>query len=270
MDYGAVGERIREIAAELVVPRFQMLAEGDVSEKGPGDLVTVVDVEVERELTAYLRGLGSDALVVGEEAVAADPGVLEAGRRAERAWVIDPIDGTRNFVAGWSEFAVMVALIERGETVASWIHHPVADRLFSAVRGAGAEVDGEPLRRAPVDPDAEPEDVRVVLVDRLIPAEPKARVRERATGLALEPNRGAAGVNYPLVCTGELDVIVYWRTLVWDHAPGVLLLQESGGHVTPLDGGAYDPWAERQGLLVAADPATHERALARLAPDGAL
>ncbi|MBX3287454.1 MAG: inositol monophosphatase, partial [Actinobacteria bacterium] len=95
VDHDAVGEQIREIADRLVLPRFRKLVEGDVEEKSPGDLVTVVDVEVERELTAYLRGLGGTSVVVGEEAVAADPGVLEAGRRAERAWVIDPIDGTR-------------------------------------------------------------------------------------------------------------------------------------------------------------------------------
>ncbi|MEZ5179804.1 MAG: hypothetical protein R2746_16420 [Acidimicrobiales bacterium] len=58
VDHAAVGERIREIADRLVLPRFRKLVEGDVEEKSPGDLVTVVDVEVERELTAYLRGLG--------------------------------------------------------------------------------------------------------------------------------------------------------------------------------------------------------------------
>src|SRR6185437_792815 len=101
---------------EEVMPRFEKLESGDISEKGPGDLVTVADIAAEHRLTPALRGLLPGSLVVGEEAVAADPAVLALLDGDDYVWVVDPIDGTANFAAGIPLFAVMVALIRRGET----------------------------------------------------------------------------------------------------------------------------------------------------------
>lgn len=267
--YEQVEQAIREVAATIVLPRFRALAEGDVDEKGPGDLVTIADREAEAALTGVLACLLPGSVVVGEEAVAADPGVLARGAGQERVWVIDPIDGTGNFVAGSADFGIMVALVEGGVTTASWIHHPVPDRLFTAARGAGAAVDGRSIVRTPA-PVAEGE-LDLTVVTRLLDDETNARVRGRAAPLGrLHPNVGAACIQYPRVAEGELDAVLYWRTLVWDHAAGALLLEEAGGHVARLDGAAYEPWSDRTGLLLAADAATHARVRARLAPDGRL
>ncbi|MGH9165392.1 MAG: inositol monophosphatase family protein, partial [Acidimicrobiales bacterium] len=87
--------------------------------------------------------------VVGEEAAAADPRLLDPVGTAERLWVVDPVDGTSNFVRGSPDYAVMVALLERGAAVASWILQPVTGRLFVAEAGSGATVDGRRLTRQP-------------------------------------------------------------------------------------------------------------------------
>ena len=268
-DLAAVGEALRDVAAEVVLPRFRTLAEGEVTEKGPGDLVTVADVEAEQALSRFLVSHLPGSVVVGEEAVAADPSVLEAAPSHDRVWVIDPIDGTSNFVAGSPDFAVMVALVEHGLTTASWIYHPVADRLFVAQRGAGAEVDGRALVR-PSAP-AELSDLRATMVTGMLDEHTAARVAARASVFGtLVPNRMSAGIQYPRVAEGDLDVILYWRTLVWDHAAGTLLLEEAGGRVARLDGSDYEPWSDRTGLVLAADHATHERAVTVLAPEGTL
>jgi fructose-1,6-bisphosphatase/inositol monophosphatase family enzyme len=268
-DVDAVSDAIRDVAARVVLPRFHQLAEGDVSEKGPGDLVTVADIEAERELTRFLGGHLPGSTVIGEEAVSADPGVLDAARSDDRVWVIDPVDGTRNFVAGSPDFAVMVALVEAGRTTASWIYHPVADRMFTAVRGGGAAVDGQPLIRVPAPRD--PADLHGVAVTRLLDPAIRARVEARLPAIGrLSANRMAAGINYPLVAGGELDFVFCWRTLVWDHAAGVLLLEEAGGRAARLDGSDYEPWSEGTGLVLAADPATHATVSALLAPNGLL
>ena len=98
-----------------------------------------------------------------------------------------------------------------------------------------------------------------------------ALVKERAEAFGPpHPNRMSAGIQYPRVAEGELDVVLFWRTLVWDHAAGTLLLEEAGGRVARLDGSDYQPWSDRSGLVVAADQATHTRAITLLAPDGTL
>ncbi len=261
-----MADAIRDVAARIVLPRFRQLADDEVTEKGPDDLVTVADTEAEIELSRFLSGHLPGSTVIGEEAVAADPQVLAAARSCDRVWVIDPIDGTGNFVAGSPEFAVMVALVEAGQTVASWIYHPVTDRMYTAVRGGGAFVDGRRLVRAPA-PSALA-DLHGVAITRLLEPATRSRVEGRLTAFGrMSENRRAAGINYPLVAEGELDFVFCWRTLVWDHAPGALLLEESGGRAARLDGSDYEPWSERTGLVFAADPATHARVTSLLAPD---
>ena len=266
-DLVAVGDVIRDVATEVVMPRFRALAEGDVTEKGPGDLVTVADLEAEQALTRFLLAHLPGSVVVGEEGVAADASVLTDAPSHDRVWVIDPIDGTANFVAGSPDFAVMVALVEHGRTTASWIYHPVSGRMFTAQRGAGAEVDGRALVRptAPVELG----DLRATMVTGMLDEQTASRVEARASTFgSLVPNRMSAGIQYPRVAEGELDVVLYWRTLVWDHAAGTLLVEEAGGRVARLDGSDYEPWSDRDGLVLAADAATHARAIELLAPSG--
>jgi fructose-1,6-bisphosphatase/inositol monophosphatase family enzyme len=264
-----VSAAMRAVAAEIILPRFRAVVDGDVSEKAPGELVTVADVEAERALAATLSELLPGSLVVGEEAVAADPGVLPAGAASARTWVIDPIDGTWAFVAGTEHFTVMVALIEDGVTTAAWILQPATGRLFTAVRGGGARLDGEVLVRTPA-PDRLA-DLRARLVTRLLGPEVAEEVIRRAGPIGhLDTDRLPAGIEYGRVALGELDAVLYLRTHVWDHAPGALLLEEAGGRVTRLDGSGYDPWSDRTGLLLAADPATSRRVLELIAPTGRL
>uniref|UniRef100_UPI000DF82293 inositol monophosphatase family protein n=1 Tax=Desertihabitans aurantiacus TaxID=2282477 RepID=UPI000DF82293 len=145
MDTDEVLQLIHRVAETVVTPRWRALGEAEVSEKGPGDYVTVADHEAEVALTEALSRAHPGALVVGEEAVSADASVLDGLAEAEQAWVIDPIDGTGNFVRGSADHAVMVAELRRGEAVRGWIHQPQHQRSFVAERGAGVTVDGTPL-----------------------------------------------------------------------------------------------------------------------------
>ncbi|MBB0247049.1 inositol monophosphatase, partial [Streptomyces alkaliphilus] len=111
----AVPEVIRRIVAEEVVPRRRRLAEHDILLKtGPNDLVTVADREVERRLTEELTALLPGSLVVGEEGVHEDPGRYAALESEDPVWIVDPVDGTRQFVRGEPGFCTMVALARAG------------------------------------------------------------------------------------------------------------------------------------------------------------
>ncbi|WP_042365623.1 inositol monophosphatase family protein [Streptacidiphilus neutrinimicus] len=258
-----VTEILREAAETVVMPRFGALAAGEVSEKTPGELVTVADREAEALISRRLRDL-LDAPVVGEEATAADPTLPRALNESPAAWVVDPIDGTGNFVAGRPGFAVMAALVRDGETVAGWILRPVDGTAYVAERGSGAWRGGTRLRRAPAP--ADPAALRGDVLTRFLDEPARARVAAAAPRFA-SLGRGAscAGVDYPRLAEGERDFVLYRRILPWDHAPGTLLLDEAGGHARRLDGSRYRPGEDRSGLLAAADPDSWERARALLA-----
>jgi fructose-1,6-bisphosphatase/inositol monophosphatase family enzyme len=103
--------------------------DGDVRSKYPGEVVSVADEEAETLLLARLASQWPQAPVVGEEARSKRPGLMGL-LASERAWLVDPLDGTANFVAGSPDWAVMVALIEHGMTVASWIWQPVDQLMY--------------------------------------------------------------------------------------------------------------------------------------------
>ncbi|MEV4241326.1 inositol monophosphatase [Nocardia sp. NPDC049737] len=226
-----------DVAAAEIRPRFGNLAVGEVAEKAPSDLVTVADREAERLITQGLREI-LDVPVVGEEAVTDDPGLLSALEAAEVCWVVDPIDGTANFVAGRPEYAVMVALVRAGEPVAGWIVVPATGQAYVAEQGAGAFRDGTRIHRAP--PPAEVDRLRGAAPTRRLDPHGRARLAAVADRFAeLGPGTLCAGVNYTRLADGTLDFVLYQRTFPWDHAAGVVLLAEVGGASRRPDGVCY-------------------------------
>lgn len=243
----AVADVIREVGAAEVVPRFRALAEGDVSEKSPGDYVTIADQECERVLTERL-GRIHNVPVVGEEATAADPSLLNLVAGAPAAWVIDPIDGTANFVAGKTSFVVMVALVEHGRTVAAWVWHPETDAMLTAELGRGTRRNG-----AIVAPADRSQPATGILKRKYVPEPGRSRLGEFAADIGqVVPAARSAGIEYAMLIDGEIDFLFYWRTLPWDHAPCALLAQEAGLRVGRVNGSRYKPGDGQTGLLAAA------------------
>ncbi|MET0340006.1 MAG: inositol monophosphatase family protein [Polyangiales bacterium] len=244
-----VAALMREVAAAHILPRFRALAAGDVVEKAPGELVTVADREAEHHLTARLAQLVPGVRVVGEEAVAADPSRL-AGLGEGSVFLVDPLDGTANFVAGTACFAVMVALLHEGETAAAWLLDPVTNVLARAERGAGAFLERERLT-----PDAHSPGVpmlRGAVLSKYMPPSLRTQVEARAPRLGeVLPGLHCAGAEYPALASGRQDFAVFYRTLPWDHAPGALLVSEAGGVAARYDGTPYRPAEDVRGLLVA-------------------
>ena len=254
-----VAAAIREVSATTIEPRFRALTSEDVHEKSPGEVVTVADREGERLLARRLVDLLPGVPVVGEEACAED-GSLVRALQGERAWLLDALDGTSNFVAGSGDWAVMVALVDHGSPVASWIWRPSDQRLYLAELGAGATCNGRLLARRPAA-HVPPRRLRgTVLTRYLDPPAAAAVERNRERFGPLAPGHRCAGIDYPLLAEGGIDFLLFWRTLPWDHAPGTLLVQEAGATVRRLDGTSYLPTQTTLGLLSAADDTTWGRA----------
>ena len=243
-----VKELVEEVSASSIEPRFAAINEVEVREKSPGELVTDADEEGERLLTAGLEALWGGVPVVGEEACAADPALVNQ-LHEEWAWLVDPLDGTANFIAGSSEWAVMVALLHNSEAVMSWIWQPVNRRMCVAERGGGATVNATRLTSAPRS--SEEGALRGAVLRRFLNAEMLARVDANAGRFAdVTTGRFCAGTEYPAIIEGEQDFALFWRTLPWDHAPAVLLLAEAGGVARRLDGSEYKPVDGRAGCLL--------------------
>ena len=241
---------MREAAERAILPRFRLLADHEIEEKSPGELVTAADRESEAILTAGLTGLLAGARVVGEEACAVDPGLLDGLDRG-LVWLVDPLDGTANFAAGEETFAIMVALVRDGVAIAGWILDPTSGRLARAELGAGAWIDGDRLH-APVRGGGER--LRGA-IGRFMPPDMQEEVTRRArAGAELLPGLKCAGAEYPLIALGERDFAIYWRTLAWDHAAGTLFLNEAGGKATRPDGTAYLAGSSGSGLVAASSP----------------
>ncbi|QES52201.1 inositol monophosphatase [Streptomyces venezuelae] len=223
-----VEEAVRKAAAVEIMPRFRQLAEHEVDQKsGPHDLVTVADRMAEEHLTASLTKLLPGSVVVGEEAVHADPTVYGALRGDAPVWIVDPVDGTRQFVNGEAAFCTLVALALHGEIHASWTYAPALETLATAVRGQGAQVDGETIRSGSPEPGAE---LRVATAHPLYTSEHDKRILARldVPGVAPRPC-GSAGLEYLKVARGEMDALAFNWPSAWDHAAGLLLVAEAGG-----------------------------------------
>jgi fructose-1,6-bisphosphatase/inositol monophosphatase family enzyme len=248
--HAAVDGLMRKIGRDVVMARFRNLVASEIEEKAANDYVTVADRLSEERLTAGLMDILPGSHVIGEEAVAADPSLLD-DIATGLAWIVDPIDGTGNYAAGRTPFAIMVALAEDGVVQAGWILDPWTRRMCHAARGEGAFVDNRRI----VARETGAALPIAALATRYLPADVSESVLARAAGHLTEVDvPHCAGEQYPRVVLGENDLALFWRTRPWDHAPGSLFVEEAGGTIARLDGTPYRLGDERTGLLAAASP----------------
>ena len=244
-------------ASEELLPRFKALAEHQIFSKAtdedPTDVVTEADLAMESRLTAELEALLPGSVVMGEEAVAKDPSRLALLSGDRPVWVLDPLDGTRNFAKGSEDFGVLLALVERGCTRWGFLHQPLQSRTFAAEEGAGAFLEGRRLgvRRAP--PGEVPSGMAGT---RYMSPEMRGDVDARAAaGTRRLPSRLCAATEYAKVALGEMDFVLYWRLLPWDHLAGGLIASEAGGAARHVDGSACAVGDGLPGSLVTHDAA---------------
>lgn len=242
---------LRQVASEIVLPRFLNLRSDEIAEKSPGEVVTIADREAEIRLAEGLNVIDGNARILGEEACSADSTLL-ANLDRGRCWIIDPIDGTSNFAAGREPFGIMIALVEDGEVQAGWLFDPVNDRMCHATLGGGAFIDDTAITaissngRMPI----------ASLASQFMIEEDRAALHARAErAFQVVPIPRCAAEHYPRLCLGQNDIAMFQRTLPWDHAPGALFLTEAGGHVARWNGTPYRIGDDGTGILAAATPA---------------
>lgn len=258
IDIDAVTTIIREVSVEYILPRFRSLKPGDISYKVGDDPVTVADKEAESALSNRLPGLLRGSKTVGEEAFAANRGILDLISGESPVWIIDPVDGTRNFVDGNREFGVIVALAEQNQTIAGWLYDPTSDEVITTEKGGGAWYNGKKLGVLPRPSFAE---MSGFLGDRLLQAQKKSSQFKDIQPVFEQMSAGAH--EYPRLTIngphfGKDKPQVHFRASLfhstpWDDAAGVLIHQEAGGHSAFWDGSPYRPSVMHKGLAAAPD-----------------
>ena len=247
-----VAEFIRETAQAEIVPRFRLLRQEDIREKGPGDFVTLADLESERHLTQRLIDYLPGSVVLGEEAASGDPGRLALLAGEAPVWVIDPIDGTANFARGRPGFTVIVALVQHAMVRAGWIYDPLAETMVMAEAGRGAWSAGQRLKTATEVPPAQ---IVGAAYGRLKDGPRAAQALDASGRVGGVHNHGCSGLEYKEIALARAHYSLHSRSLPWDHAAGMLIVAEAGGIAGFLDGSPYDPRIPNRPVLAAASPA---------------
>jgi myo-inositol-1(or 4)-monophosphatase len=219
-------------AARGLLRDFGEVEQLQVSIKGPGEFVSTADLKAERTLKNELVRARPGYGLLFEE------GGAQAGSDPRHRWIVDPLDGTTNFLHGIPHFAISIALERDGEIVAGLVYDPVRDEMYSAEKGLGAYVNDRRLRVS----------ARRHLADSVVgtgmPYGPRA---DHPAYLAILPavmtatsgvrRLGAAALDLAYVAAGRFDGYWEFATSPWDIAAGMLLVREAGGYVSDLSGG---------------------------------
>ena len=246
---------VRQAAKSEIMPRFRHLSPESVRVKTRhDDLVTDADVASEAMISKGALEILPDALIIGEEAVAADPSILDKMSDADWAVIIDPVDGTWNFANGLTQFGVILAVTYKGETCFGLLYDPVMDDWIMASRGEGAwfcRPDAEPIRLKTSAPKPYGE------LEGMLPLFifPQAQRERLAAQMAAQFGRldclKCSCHEYRMLAQGRSDFILSPKKNPWDHAAGVLITQEAGGDAVCLDGRPYAP-TDHQGVFLIA------------------
>jgi fructose-1,6-bisphosphatase/inositol monophosphatase family enzyme len=256
----AVEDLMRAVTQKAILPRYRNLQHGEVEDKGGNDPVTIADREAEEMLAEGLAKIIPGLPVVGEEAVHADPSLLNL--LASDCWIVDPLDGTRNFAQGKPPFGILIAMAAGGIAHTGWIYDCLTGRLCIAHQGKGAFIAGEKFTAQPTGETPPVAAISLLFMD---PAKRVAVMDHIAPHYRLVDVPYCAAEQYPRLALGTNDVSLFERTLAWDHAAGVLWLNEAGGKAARADGSPYRVDGDIYGGLIgAASPALWEDMAARI------
>ncbi len=230
-DIDEVSALVVTAAREELLTRFRQVS---FSRKADESLLTEADLAMQRRLANEFRHHWPQIAFLGEE-MPAEQQQRVLANDAEGVWIVDPLDGTRNFAAGLPFFSVSVGLLLRGEVVLGVVYDPVRDECFSAVKGGGAQCNGVPLERVVL-----PQDLRqtITLIDfkRLAPDLAARIVTERP--FSSQRSFGSVAIDWCWLATGRCHTYLHGAQRLWDYAAGMLIFAEAGGYAVTLHGEA--------------------------------
>lgn len=251
-----IAVRAARRAGEVIVRGMNRLHRLEVREKGQNDFVTEIDVAAERDIIETIHRHYPNHAILGEES--------GPSGASEFVWIIDPLDGTTNFLHGFPQFAVSIGVQRRGRMEHGVVYDPLRQELFTSSRGEGAHLDGRRIRvsnliglERSLIGTGFPYRSSLPWMDAYL-AMLKA-VMQTTAGVR---RPGAAALDLAYVAAGRLDAFWEIGLQPWDTAAGTLLVTEAGGLVSALDGGEYQLGTD----ILAGSPKVHAPLLELLTP----
>lgn len=245
-------------ASNIIVNAMNNMGRISLTEKTPNDFVTDVDRLVERDIIQSIQRVYPNHTILAEES-----GKISPPKRSDVTWIIDPIDGTFNFVHGFGHFAISIAVEQKGMIEHGVIYDPVRQELFTASKGRGAQLNGKRMRvsscpsfsRAFLSTGFPPNLLEEDMIKHL---QTFSEFRKTCADIRCT---GSAALDMAYVAAGRLDA--YWENpiKIWDIAAGIVLVQEAGGFVTDYMG-RKDYF--QHGEVVAGSPKIHSEVVKRL------
>jgi len=253
-----IGVRAARAAGKVITQGIGRLDTLQIDEKGRNDFVSDVDRKAEGDILAVLKRAYPDHAFLGEESG------LSGARDAEYRWVIDPLDGTTNFLHGLPHFSVSIALLKQDRLFQAIVYDPMRQELFTAGKGDGAYLDSRRIRVKKTwrldqailgtgFPYRQGQDLDFY-------QRTSRHFTEQSGGIR---RMGSAALDLAWVAAGRLDGAWLTGLSEWDLAAGALLVREAGGLVNDFDGG--DTWRQ-SGELIAATPKVHHEMLQVMKP----
>lgn len=239
------------LAGDYIMDNLGSLTKPDIKYKQASDFVTRVDSESEKHIIKTIKQKYPGHAFLTEESL------KESGK--EYRWIIDPLDGTTNFIHGYPVFSVSIALQHRGEIVIGLVLDPSRDELFTAEKGSGAYLNGKLLHVSDITDFSESLLATGFPFRRKDVIEKYMRVFRNLFDNTSDMRRtGSAALDLSYLASGRCDGFFEIGLSSWDIAAGSLMIQEAGGIVSDFGGG---PQYLFTGNIVAGTPATHERIL---------
>jgi myo-inositol-1(or 4)-monophosphatase len=253
-----IAVRAARAAGDIILRAMDRVDLLNITLKSRNDFVSEVDRQAEQEIVAILQKAYPSHAIVGEEYGA------QGAATSDYTWVIDPLDGTTNFLHGFPQFAVSIGLFHKGRIDRGVIYDPVKQELFTAQRGAGASLNNRRIRVT------KQKGLSGALLGTGIPFKDQsyidaylAMLKSLLKDAAGIRRAGSAALDLAYVAAGRFDGFWEIGLKPWDMAAGVLLVQEAGGIVSDLEGG--DRHFETGGI-VCANPKLHGPMLELIAP----
>nr|WP_306440796.1 inositol monophosphatase family protein [Neisseria dentiae] len=220
---------VREVAQTEVMPRFLDVG---ISRKADGSLLTEADLAAQAAFAAKLPDI-IDRPMLGEEMTAQRQTELWR-HNGQGLWVVDPIDGTNNFINGLPHFALSCAFIRNGRPQMGVIYNPVSDECFYAERGGGAFLNGRPLPLRNVQKQLH-EAIAGVEIKYLRSGKLSSRMNTLAPFGSIR-SMGSSTLDWCYLASGRYDIYVHGGQKLWDYAAGALIFEEAGGKLATLEG----------------------------------